>query len=266
MSGAKRLPWALLVWLALTPGDPASAANKAPDPLESAKVALRTRDYPTALAKLQQGATAGNAQAQLLLGLAYLNGVGTKVDQATATSWLAKSAAQGNATAAYVMAALRARRSDAAPGEALALLHKAATLGSPEAVEDLRVGRMPLSPEWVGLADSALRSDLAIYSARNADLDCLQELGIALKDLRDPFGGSPLAHAVAAYPLDGCVVSGDKFDGGAMGKPKDFIYKTAGQPDRLVRLCCNDCVKDFNKEPAKYLKTLDEAVAAKAGK
>jgi hypothetical protein len=75
-----------------------------------------------------------------------------------------------------------------------------------------------------------------------------------------------LAHAVAAYPLDGCVVSGDKFDGGAMGKPQDFIYKTAGQPDRLVRLCCKDCVKDFNKEPAKYLKALDEAVAAKAGK
>jgi hypothetical protein len=75
-----------------------------------------------------------------------------------------------------------------------------------------------------------------------------------------------LAKATAAYPLDGCVISGDKFDGGAMGKPKDFIYKTADQPDRLVRLCCNDCVKDFNKEPAKYLKALDAAVAAKAGK
>jgi hypothetical protein len=75
-----------------------------------------------------------------------------------------------------------------------------------------------------------------------------------------------LAKAIAAYPLDGCVVSGDKFDGGAMGKPKDFIYKTAGQPDRLVRLCCKDCVKDFNKEPAKYLKALDEAVASKAAK
>lgn len=72
------------------------------------------------------------------------------------------------------------------------------------------------------------------------------------------------AKTIAAYPLDGCVVSGDKFDGGAMGKPKDYVYKTAGQPDRLVRLCCKDCVKDFNQEPAKFLKTLDDASAAKA--
>ena len=72
-----------------------------------------------------------------------------------------------------------------------------------------------------------------------------------------------LSQAVAAYPLDGCVVSGDKFDGGAMGKPQDYVYKTAGQPDRLVRFCCKDCVKDFNKEPAKFLKTLDDAAVAK---
>ena len=45
-------------------------------------MALRTRDYPTALAQLQQSATAGNAQAQLLLGLVNLNGVGTRVNQA----------------------------------------------------------------------------------------------------------------------------------------------------------------------------------------
>ncbi len=73
-----------------------------------------------------------------------------------------------------------------------------------------------------------------------------------------------LAKAQAAYPLDSCVVSGDKFDGGEMGQPKDYVYKQPGQPDRLVRFCCNDCVKDFKEDPTKFLKAIDEAAAKKA--
>lgn len=70
--------------------------------------------------------------------------------------------------------------------------------------------------------------------------------------------------AKAAYPLTTCVVSGDKLEPSSMGGPVDYTYKQAGQPDRLVRFCCKDCVKDFEKEPAKYLKKIDEAAAAKA--
>ena len=73
-----------------------------------------------------------------------------------------------------------------------------------------------------------------------------------------------LAQARAAYPLDHCVVSNDKFDGGEMGQPQDFVYRADHQPDRLVRLCCKDCIKDFKKDPASYLHTLDAATAAKA--
>ena len=72
-----------------------------------------------------------------------------------------------------------------------------------------------------------------------------------------------LAKAEAAYPLASCVVSDDKFDGGAMGKPQNYIYKVAGQPDRLVRFCCKDCVNDFKKDPAQYLNKIDAAAAAK---
>jgi hypothetical protein len=73
-----------------------------------------------------------------------------------------------------------------------------------------------------------------------------------------------LAQAKAAYPLKTCVVS-DEAIGGSMGEGIDYVYKQAGQPDRLVRFCCKDCRKDFDKEPAKYLKLIDEA-AAKAKK
>ena len=79
----------------------------------------------------------------------------------------------------------------------------------------------------------------------------------------DAAGVSPdwLAQAKAEYPIDTCVVSGDKFDGGDMGKPQDYVYKQAGKPDRLLRFCCKDCVKDFKKDPAEYLKALDDAAA-----
>ena len=64
------------------------------------------------------------------------------------------------------------------------------------------------------------------------------------------------------YPLKTCVVSGDKLDGD-MGAPLDYVYKQDGKSDRLVRFCCKHCVKDFQKDPAKYLKMIDDAAAKK---
>jgi hypothetical protein len=72
------------------------------------------------------------------------------------------------------------------------------------------------------------------------------------------------AQAVAAYPLANCVVSGDKLEDGDMGPPINYVFKQEGKPDRLVRLCCKGCVKDFNKDPVKFLKMIDDAAAAKA--
>lgn len=74
----------------------------------------------------------------------------------------------------------------------------------------------------------------------------------------------PGADSKAAYPMTTCVVSGDKLEDGDMGPPIDYVHKEEGKPDRLVRLCCKGCVKDFKKAPAKYLKMIDDAAAAKA--
>jgi len=63
------------------------------------------------------------------------------------------------------------------------------------------------------------------------------------------------------YPLDSCPVSEDSLKGESMGGPIDFVYKQEGKPDRLVRFCCKDCVKDFKKDPAKYLNAIDAAAA-----
>lgn len=58
------------------------------------------------------------------------------------------------------------------------------------------------------------------------------------------------------YPLATCVVSGEKLD--EMGEPVVFKYE-----GREVRFCCKDCVKEFKKDPKKYLKKLDDAAKEK---
>ena len=58
------------------------------------------------------------------------------------------------------------------------------------------------------------------------------------------------------YPLQTCLVSGEKL-GGDMGKPYVFVHQ-----GREIKLCCKSCLKQFNKEPAKYIKKLEEAEKA----
>jgi len=51
------------------------------------------------------------------------------------------------------------------------------------------------------------------------------------------------------YPLDVCIVSDEKL--GSMGDAVVFVHD--GQE---VKLCCDSCRKDFDKEPAKFLAKL----------
>ena len=56
------------------------------------------------------------------------------------------------------------------------------------------------------------------------------------------------------YPLTTCIISGDKL--GEMGPP--VVYQYDG---REIKFCCKSCVKDFKKEPEKYIKKIDEQAA-----
>jgi YHS domain-containing protein len=90
---------------------------------------------------------------------------------------------------------------------------------------------------------------------------------LAAFTLTVPFLALPLAgvaadtNSVAATPpkpdkLTTCPVSDEKL--GEMGKPYVFVYQ--GQE---VKLCCPGCKKDFDKDPAKYIKKIQDAAAAK---
>lgn len=59
------------------------------------------------------------------------------------------------------------------------------------------------------------------------------------------------------YPLKKCVVSDDKL--GEHGKP----VKVTAPDGTDVYLCCKDCKKDFDKDPAKFAKMVKDAKAKK---
>lgn len=64
-------------------------------------------------------------------------------------------------------------------------------------------------------------------------------------------------HAGDAYPTKTCIVSGEPY-GGDLGEPVKITYK-----GRTVILCCNSCVKKFNRDPEKYMAILDAAAKGK---
>ncbi|HEY5043481.1 MAG TPA: YHS domain-containing protein [Verrucomicrobiae bacterium] len=101
----------------------------------------------------------------------------------------------------------------------------------------------------VGLAAGAL-------SVRADDQDMSKMPGMKMGDQAGQTN-APAGNAdakVKPYPLKTCVVSGDKI--GEMGKPVTLVYK--GQE---MKFCCKDCVKDFNKDPDKYIKKLAQEEA-----
>ena len=59
---------------------------------------------------------------------------------------------------------------------------------------------------------------------------------------------------IKPYTLKTCPVSDEKL--GEMGKPYVFTNDT-----REIKLCCKDCLKDFKKDPAKFVKKLEAAEA-----
>ena len=55
------------------------------------------------------------------------------------------------------------------------------------------------------------------------------------------------------YPLKTCIVTDEEIGKDPDMKPHTFTYK--GQE---VKLCCKGCLKDFEKDPAKYLKKIED--------
>ena len=95
-----------------------------------------------------------------------------------------------------------------------------------------------------------------VYGNRLVRLGAESEKAEFLKDPRRYLGDLDKAVIAAQgkdYTLKTCPVSKDEL-GGEMGKPVDMVV--AG---RLIRLCCNDCKKELEQDPAKFVAMVDDA-------
>ncbi|WP_128001398.1 tetratricopeptide repeat protein [Piscinibacter defluvii] len=71
------------------------------DPLQDGIAAVQRKDYPEAVRLLEPLARAGNASAQLRLGLLYYHGHGVRESDAQALQWFERAARQGLADAQF---------------------------------------------------------------------------------------------------------------------------------------------------------------------
>ena len=175
------------------------------DPVEPARAALRMLQFDKTISLLEAAVKSGNADAEYLLGLMYLNGVGVAADSTRARSLLQTAAEHGHGAAAYVIAAEIAHdpaaTTEAAANSSRQWLERSAKTGYFRASEAIRSGRPLLDRESVGAAEPALFTPWVIDCARKNDAAELRRLGAASASAHDEFGRSSLSNAVAAGSL-----------------------------------------------------------------
>lgn len=176
----------------------AVSAGAPTDPLEPARAALRTLQFTHAIELLDSASRTGSANAQYLLGLMYLNGIGTGADTTRARTLLQSATQHGHGAAAYVLASELARDPAAPATSARQWLDRSAKLGYVRAIETLKSGRLPLAAENLGATDPVLLPAWVIDSARRNDGTELQRLGAISLSVHDAFGRGPLSYAAQA--------------------------------------------------------------------
>ncbi|MCL4305179.1 hypothetical protein KJZ99_04645 [bacterium] len=110
----------------------------------------------------------------------------------------------------------------------------------------------PISGETLGGMGEPVTK---VYDGREVKFCCgncvapfEKDLASSMKNLDQQI----IASQKASYPLETCVVSGEKL--GGMGEPVAHMYK-----NQLVMFCCDNCISTFEKSPDKYLSKIEAA-------
>ncbi|MGH6873045.1 MAG: hypothetical protein ACREHE_16235 [Rhizomicrobium sp.] len=129
-----------------TPAPSSATAALKPAPAQQSAAPKPAKPLPppttiTPMQRLAALANGGNPKAELLLGLDYLDGQGTAVNEAEAARWLERAASQGEALAQYRLGTLyeRGRGVPADIARATQLYAAAAKLGNKKAMHNLAV-------------------------------------------------------------------------------------------------------------------------------
>ena len=169
------LPRPLVLSLMLALIVPAAA-----QPLQDARAAVARQDWPTALRLLQPLAEAGQAAAQLQLGLLHYHGQGVPESNEAAHRWFERAARQGLAEAQFRLGTMYAFGHAAAPADedpnrlAAQWFFEAASQGHADAQYSLGIlfltgsGVVQSTDEaekWIGRAAAQGHADARAYLA-----------------------------------------------------------------------------------------------------
>ena len=167
--------------------------------LESAKLALRTKQFDQAVRALNLLAKQGDATAQYLAGLSALNGLAGTTSRSTAKDWLRAAAQQRHAAASFVLASILSDEVPRPVDEIRRLVEQSAAAGYLPAQSALKHG-MPLQRAFPAAADErSLRLATFLSAARRNDVSMLQRLKPAdLVNIQDEFKRTPLFVAAEA--------------------------------------------------------------------
>src|SRR2546421_12168406 len=197
----------VLAWLA-TSGVPAAdksgPVTQKADPLDAAKSAIRLKNFSSASTELRRLAASGNAEAQYLLAVLYLNGLIAARDATQARTWLEKSAAQGSAQAAFSLANLLGSSDPPDTEGAQRWLKRARELGyTPAAEAGAREGLAVGFPPEKALTDPAAKREGVWLAAEQGELERVNAFSDrTLIDSRDEFGRGALDRAARAGKAD----------------------------------------------------------------
>lgn len=81
---------------------------------------------------------------------------------------------------------------------------------------------------------------------------CVPKFDEKAEQYRETLNQAVIKNQKDGYPLETCFVSGEKL-GGAMGDPVEYVVG-----NRLLRLCCKECIKEVAKDPAAAIQKLDQ--------
>jgi uncharacterized protein len=209
---APRSAWTAipLALLALATAQPAAAAAVGPakgfgrtvDPLEGAKNAIRLKNFTAAQSDLQRLADAGNADAQYMLAVFFLNGLGGPRDPVQAKGWLEKSASQGNPRAAFSLASLYAEADPPDAQAAQRWFTRARELGftaQPRGPQKAGATAESILIPATRITDAKVKREALWLAAEQGDVASLEALASApLVTEADEFGRGALARAAEA--------------------------------------------------------------------
>jgi ankyrin repeat protein len=198
--------------------------SAAPAAARQVRLKLRLLQFDKAMELLGSLSRAGNPDAQYLLALMYLNGVGTGPDPQRARDLLQSAAEHGQAAAAYVLAAELGRDAQAAPAAAHSWLERSAQLGYVRAVDALKAGKPLLEREPLGESDPALFNAWVMSCVSRGDVAGIRRLGAAAAGVTDEFGRSALSFAAQRGQAGAAAVL---IDLGADVRPMDRFGTTA---------------------------------------